>query len=194
MWIARFKIWHVNSSMRLTTGKDVKCYNYFLNTFYKGKKLYANRVSLVFGPDAQSLIDLFKREKWIDVKCVEGNSMFFSHEVSSSFHMAFADGNMFFIKPILCKGGFEYWEIATWNKKYIKALIQRVKKVGKKTATIELLNLTNRTLSAFFSIASTNLTQKQLSALKAACAEGYYDVPRKASLEMLADKIGVKRT
>ncbi len=194
MWIARFKVWHKQSAAVFTGGKDVQYYGYFLNSFYKGKKLYVNRIALISGADATYLIEKMKSEKWIEIKWIEGNTVFFSNEVSNSFHTLFSDGTVFFLKPILVKNGFEYWEVASWDKKHINALYQRVKKVGKKTASIELLELKNKPISNFFSLAHTDLTPKQLEALKAACRQGYYEFPRKVSLEELADKIGESRT
>ncbi len=194
MWIARFKVWHKQSAAVFTAEKDCQYYGYFLNSFKKGKKLYVNRIALISGTDAPYLIDKMKREKWIEVKWIEGNTVLFSNEVGNSFHTLFSDGTVFFLKPIIVKNGFEYWEVASWDKKHINALFKRVKKVGKQTATIELLELTNKPISAFFSIAHTDLTKKQLSALKTACREGYYDLPRKISLEELAAKIGESRT
>ncbi len=194
MWIARFKVWHKQSAAVFTRGKDVQYFGYFLNSFYKGNKLYVNRIALISGSDASYLIEELKQQKWIDVKWIEGNTMLFCNEVGGSFHTLFSDGTVFFLKPIIVKNGFEYWEVASWDKKYINTLFQRVKKVGRKTATIELLELKNKKISAFFSLAHTDLTPKQLEYLKVACNNGYYDFPRRVSLKQLADKIGESRT
>lgn len=194
MWIARFKVWHTQSSARLTAGKNVEWNAYFLNSYYKGKKLFVNRLALLRGSDSAWLMEKMKTEKWVQIKWMEENTVLFSHEVSNSFHTLFSDGTIFFLKPIIVKNGFEYWEVASWEKKFIDAFYQRVKKVGRKTATIELLELKTRPVSAFFSLAASDLTPKQLQALKKACAAGYYEVPRKTNLEDLADKIGEPRT
>ncbi|MDP3741749.1 MAG: helix-turn-helix domain-containing protein [Candidatus Micrarchaeota archaeon] len=194
MWIARFKVRHKQSAAVFTSGKDVQYYGYFLNSFYKGKKLYVNRIALISGNEAAYLIEKMKHEKWIEIKWIEGNTVLFSNEVSSSFHTLFSDGTVFFLKPIIVKNGFEYWEVASWEKKYIHALFKRVNKLGKKTATIELLELKNKPISNFFSLAHADLTTKQLKVLRKACSEGYYDIPRKISVEELADKINEPRT
>ena len=194
MWIARFKVWHTQSSARLTAGKNVEWNAYFLNSYYKGKKLFVNRLALLRGNDSAWLKEKMKTEKWVEIKWIEENTVLFSHEVSKSFHTIFSDGTIFFLKPIIVKNGFDFWEVASWQKKFIDALYQRVKKVGRKTATIELLELKNRPVSAFFSLAASDLTAKQLEAIKKACAAGYYDVPRKISLEELANKTGEPRT
>ena len=102
----------------------------------------------------------------------------------------FFNPELFFIKPVLIKKGFEYWEIGSWNRKNLTEFIDKIEKFAK----IDILSLTRKVPEIFIQTSVPKLTNKQRNFFEIAKLNGYYEYPRKMSLKDLARKIKVPRT
>ncbi|MFH0972174.1 MAG: helix-turn-helix domain-containing protein [Candidatus Micrarchaeota archaeon] len=190
MWVAELKLKREKSIIVAgSAGFDVTIASYYLNVFEKDNKAFVNKVVLVQGPDKEKYLKGLISHFGKKVRCVEGNQVFYQHESLDAFNAQVMNSEVIFTKPIVGKGGFEYWTIASWDKKHLKDLAKKISKT--KGAKVWVLGIREQPIDLFISNVFERLSAKQLAALKKAAAEGYYDFPRKNSLEQIARKAGV---
>lgn len=86
--------------------------------------------------------------------------------------------------------GVEYWDVSCFDNP--KEFYSRLKEAGEvkilSTERIALESTSNR-LKAL-----SGVTEKQLESLKAVVGSGYYDFPRRAKLETIAERVGISRS
>lgn len=194
MWIAEFKVWHANSVVLEATKRlQAECASVYLNLVHRNGKDFVTKVLVASGRDVVQLVEAIKREKRFRVTHVEGNQVFYENTAAGLFHSQVFNTNVFFVKPFVMKNGFEYWTVASWNKDELLNLMKRISKLKSK-ASIELLSIKRAPVNLFLSALFQQLTRKQLDAFLKAVEYGYYTLPRKISLEQLAQKLGVART
>ena len=196
MWVARFKVWHKGSGvLEGTRGIDAYASGYVLNAFVKDGATYVNRVLIPFGREREKLREALFADKRVEVTNIDGQQIFFIVKAQKSFHSVFFDKTIFFTKPIALKDGFEYWTVASWAKENLLALYERVKALEKKgKARITLLEIKEQPLNLFLPNVLSRLTEKQRGVIAAAVREGYYEYPRRTSLEQLARRLRIPRT
>ena len=192
MWVAEFKVWHAGSSaIEVSKEFGVVMESQYLNVFVKNKKEFVTKVLVLRGRNSlaamPALLSRMKRQGILSAK-VHGNQIFFIAQSFSQFHTSVLNSNVFFVKPQLVKEGFLWWTVASWEKKHLVDLFNKIRKLGRKKASIELLSLKKSEVHAFASSALSALTEKQRDAFEKACASGYYSYPRRVSLEGLAEK------
>jgi predicted DNA binding protein len=92
---------------------------------------------------------------------------------------------MFFVKPMLLDNdGYETWEIASYKREELAKFINKVEPLANE---FELLGLKNTSLqNIYFPKVMPKLTGLQKKALELAIKEGYYEVPKKTNLRVLA--------
>jgi hypothetical protein len=101
------------------------------------------------------------------------------------------------VSPVVYERGWEYYRLIMFRHEDLKKLLLRLEQMG---VTIEILRKVpfdgfiagslTLTADALFS----DLTEKQIDALLTSFANGYYRLPRKIPLTMIAKKKGVART
>jgi predicted DNA binding protein len=101
------------------------------------------------------------------------------------------------ISPVVYRNGWEYYRIIAFKHKDIKGLMKGLKEKG---FTFEILRKVDfdgfiassltLTADALFS----DLTEKQMDALLTAYSNGYYNLPRKANVQVIARRKKVSRT
>ncbi len=196
MWIAEFKVWHAGSdSLEISRDFDATMSNVNLNMYKENEKVHVVRCASFSGPDA----DAFKKA-WIEgdqrLKIITSDAcqVFYSHPVDFAFHTLLFDREVFFVGPVVSKRGWQYWKVAAPKKKPLISLFKRVEKLGSKRAVIELLSLKEDNINIFSGAVLSELTPLQLKTLELACKYGYYEYPRKISLQELAKISGIPRT
>jgi predicted DNA binding protein len=197
MWVAKFKVWHANSAA-VECSRDFpesQFLTYYLNNFDRGGVTFINKVAIAMGPRKNELLKRLAEDPRIVSSKMDGFQLFHTLRAKDAFHELLFDRSVFFTKPILVRNGFEYWSVASWNKADLTALYERVKALEKqKKALIEMTEIREEPLDLFLPNVLSRLTDKQREALAAAVREGYYDYPRRVSLEQLAKRLGVPRT
>jgi predicted DNA binding protein len=83
----------------------------------------------------------------------------------------------FFTYPIEVREGNEYWNVITPTKKQLKILEKRLSKIG------------NPILEK--SVSKPPLTLRQKEIIDLAFKEGYFETPRRITLDKLAEKLGI---
>lgn len=194
MWIAEFKVWHAGSTVLEATEKlDAACASVYLNLLHRSGKDYVTKVMVASGRDEKKLVKAITSDKRYRITYVEGSQVFYENTAAGLFHSHVFNSRVFFVKPFVMKDGFEYWTVASWDKRELLDLMKRIKKL-KGQATIELLGIRKAAVNLFLPALFQRLTRKQLDAFLKAVEYGYYTLPRKISLEQLAAKLGTART
>lgn len=152
---------------------------------------HAHSLHLLIGDDKniKKFFDDLKKEKYV-TKCeLNKNCLFLCESVPKS-PVRFFNTGMFFIKPLIIDtNGYEYWELASWEKEKLMKFIQNIKK---NISEFKLGYIKNVPLSnLYFPKIFPNLTDLQKRALELAISEGYYDIPKKISLRKLAQIMSV---
>jgi predicted DNA binding protein len=192
MWVAEFKVWHEESvTLELVKKFGVRVTAYYLNTWKRARGgLGVTKVLLVKGARRREFIDEFVKEIAFDVKHVCGDEVFYAIDnPGDSYHSLLFDENVFMTRPILIEGGYEYWSVASWDKKKLKNLAAKAKRMKKKSF-VKLLSLKERDVDLLLPTAFDRLSPRQASVFLAAVASGYYAFPRRISAEQLAAKLG----
>ncbi len=191
MWVAEFKVWHESSEVLALTRKyDVSVQSIYLNVYKERGKTVISKVLAVNGRDAQAYIaDVLKTMRRYRIRHAERNYVFFSvpHD-SLSYHTLILGESVFFIKPFVLKDGFEYWTVASWDKKSIQHLFRKIRSTAEK-ATIEMLGLKEEDVNLFLPDVLQKLSDRQFEVMRRAAELGYYSYPRKIDLKQLARKM-----
>ncbi len=194
MWIAEFKVWHAGSTvLEASRGLDAACASVYLNLVHHKGRDFVEKVMVISGRDEKKLVAAVLADKRLRINHVEGNQVFYENTSAGLFHSHIFNSKVFFVKPFVIKGGFEYWTVASWDKRELLDLKRRIARLKGK-ATIQLLSVKKAPVNIFLPALFTQLTAKQLGAFVKAVDHGYYTIPRKVSLEQLSQKLGVART
>ncbi|MDP2717378.1 MAG: helix-turn-helix domain-containing protein, partial [Candidatus Micrarchaeota archaeon] len=169
---------------------------HYLNVFLRKGTEIVTGVMVFHGPQAEEAMADVMAEFGQGVRNLkrEGNQLFYTAPGIRQFHSTVLNANAFFIRPQVIHGGFGYWTVAAWEKSHLMHLYQSIRRLPKSKATIELLSLTQRPVPVFPSSIRFQLTDKQREAFELACSQGYYESPRRVSLEALAEKAGLAYT
>jgi len=194
MWLAKYKIKHSNCLLTpLCVKHKVTDFVYLLNSWKTKKLFYYTELHILQGTEENKkkfLRDLKKRKT---IKKVEqtGNYIFTLNEelsVKEYYTLPF-DPQFIQPKPIAVKpDGFEYWELACWDKKPL------MKIMDVPVFNVELRSIKRTKIyDIFLPSIYPKLAPKQKEAIELAVKHNYYDYPRKIDLEGLAKIAKVKR-
>lgn len=162
----------------------------YLNSFEENGKTYLSRVALLYGPEAEKLIDTFKTDERLKVEEINGRQVFFTMPTSNVFHPLLMDRSVFFLKPVTAEKGIEHWTVGAFRKKDLKNLYDKINALVPK-ASAKWISLRQERLDLFAQGATQRLSEKQRWAFEQACASGYYTYPRKTDLKQLAKQLRV---
>lgn len=191
MWVGKFKIKHDDWILEKTVKYNIIARGIPLNSYIQKSKHFHTGMVFLYGSekDKEKFIKSVKKDKRVQKCEVKGNQLFVLIEGKDSIAEAF-EKSLFFIQPVLMKEGFEYWELGSWERKLLIAFYDRVTKIAK----VEILKLKRESPAVFIQHAVPKLTGKQRGALELALESGYYNYPRKLSVQDLAGKAKTPRT
>jgi len=186
MWIAKLRLRH-----KCILGDRCKKYRIALQSIVfpvlkQNNKIITSSMHYMSGDqkNINNFISDLKKDKSV-IKLERKKSMFFLLEQADTKVVAFYTPKIIFIKPVLINsGGYELWELASWEKEELTRFIEKVKE---KIKDFKLLKLHNIPIdNIFFPKLMPDLTTKQKRAIELAIEEGYYQTPRKTNLRKLA--------
>lgn len=192
MFTAKFRIKHDNCWIVPKTIKySITTVGLPLTSYTKNGKKYHTGVSFIKGTEEnkQKFLRNLKKDKGVKQFSLKGDQLFVLIE-GSNFITHMLDRELFFTAPVVSKEGFEYWELASWNREKLVTFFQRAKKI----AEVEMLKLKEETPSLTFYQTVPSLTKKQQDAWHIATQYGYYHYPRKISVQALAQKVKTPRS
>lgn len=193
MWVAKLKIKHDSKIANRCKKFNVLCYSILLGKFVKNKIPYISGLHYVVGNEQNIKrfikdLNADKGTKKIELK---GN-VFSMLEYAKIIPSVYLEPTIFFVKPVLSnRDGFEYWEIASWDKVTISDFIKNLEKSGIEVTILKIIQ--SKLSEIHFPIVMPQLTKNQKRALELAIETGYYDYPRKVNLDFLSKqmKIGI---
>ncbi len=198
MWIAKFRIYDKEHKIRelIEENKIEACY-YPINYYVKRARYFFIATGIIYsGNKNKFFADLKKLKKQktgrkLELLETEGDFfiMISSHTISEEekrYVKVFYNPAIIHYHPIIFhKDGWEEWEIASMERKPIEEII----KVGKKVYDLKLLEFHQKKIKNFgFMTLLPELTEKQQEAINLALDSGYYNYPRKISLDKLSKK------
>jgi predicted DNA binding protein len=194
MWVAEFKVWHEGSPLLPISEKlDIHMFSQYLNNFEEKGVPKIMRVAIFWGKDKEKAISELAHHPRAEIVYREGDQVFFSQNALGSFHTMVSDKNVFFLGPITEEKGFQWWKVGSNKKQNLLQFFEKIKKL-KGYAKIELLSIKKRKIGHLSFSKIPGMDDRDLEWWKTALAEGYYEYPRKISLEQLAKKLGVPYT
>lgn len=190
MWVLKLKLMHKDCHIVPRCKKfNVNSYAYPTSNYIKNGKKYVTAIHFLEGEDRNKRAFFRDMKKDKRVKKLEISGDIYSYEVNlgkAGEHVQlYHSSEMAFITPVInSKDGFEYWEVAAYDK---RVLMKFVEKVKKHMDYFKLLKFKNEKLSeVYFPNVLPKLSKKQKKAVELAYQRGYYSYPRKTELRDLA--------
>lgn len=187
MWIVKIKIRH-----DCVIGN--RCRKFKVQTLgapfsiYKEKgKTCSPQVQTLYGKEKniKRFIQDLKEDKRVTKLETEGNTVFFLEVRKEPITASFYDPKLVFAKPVrVDTDGFEYWELASWNKSNLLKFVNETKRAFKEHKLLKIKEIKIR--DAYFAHLAPQLSPNQKEALEMAIKNGYYNYPRQVELRALA--------
>jgi len=193
MWILKLKIKHDCTIGNKCEKYKVISYSLTLGNWKKDGYSYTSERHTLEG-DQESIkryLDDIKKDKRVTNLELSGNTLFFVGKDKENIPSSFYNQKMFFPKPVFVdKQGYEYWEIASYDKNVLSKFLQELRKQNYET--LEILQFKNVKLNnVHFPSIMPNLTEKQKRAFELAVEHGYYDIPKRTELKKLAKLMNI---
>jgi len=193
MWVAKLKIFHKDCLVSARAKNfNVVVFTYPIGEFRKDKKVHFTAVNTIQGreEDKRAFLEDLRNDKRVDKMEINGDLFFLlnSRDPATKHLRGYRESQVFFVKPVVQKDGFEYWEIASWDK----AGVVNFYNYAKENMQTELLKMKQEKLTdVFVPNIMQHFTKKQRQAIEEAYSAGYYEYPKKTDLRELAKKAGV---
>lgn len=134
-----------------------------------------------------SFITDIKKDKRVLNLEIDKNTLFFiGKSKGTKIPSSFYNPKMFFPKPVFVdKQGYEFWEIASWDRSVLTNFLSKLKK--QRDMEIKMLSFKDTRLNdVYFPSVMPPLTEKQKRVFELAVEEGYYDIPKRTDLKKLS--------
>ncbi|HLD12826.1 MAG TPA: helix-turn-helix domain-containing protein [Candidatus Nanoarchaeia archaeon] len=195
MWVCKFRFKDDSCPFSTRTEKfQVHCYQYPLRALKSKRGWCYISSNILFGDDIKKKLFLedMRRDAAINNFEVDGN--FFVASVcgrDEPWIQDFYNQTILFPKPVInAPDGFEYWEIASFDKESVL----KVFRLAEKNLGASLLQVhESGPASLCIPRVMPELTDKQWHAFDIATKQGYYNFPRSVNLEDLSRLCQVSR-
>ena len=193
MWVLKLKIKHDCTIGSRCEKFKVVSYSIPLGNWQEKDYYFTSERHTIEG-DSDEIKKFFsdiKKDKKIMNLEISGNTMFFIGKSKEKIPSSFYSQKMFFTKPVFVdKRGYEYWEIASYDRNVLSRFLNNMEK--QHYEHIEILQFREVKLNnIYFPAIAPGLTEKQKRVFELAVEEGYYDIPKRADLKKLSEiKIG----
>ena len=186
MWVAKVRF---DGSTSLF-GKNAKKYSVSLSGYPVSYYKFRDHIRVCF---AGCLYGGERNKKAME-KALRKSSRIFNLEITNDFILgeireslefdAVYEYKLIHVDPIVVtEDGIEYWTLGSWNKDNLLNFLNLVER----KCDIELLGIFQRNIDNFSILSiQPSLTDKQKLAMDLAIKHGYYEYPRKCSVEILA--------
>ncbi|MDO8626883.1 MAG: helix-turn-helix domain-containing protein [Candidatus Diapherotrites archaeon] len=190
MWIVKFKFTHPNSlSISYAQKFNVTKLIFPLTTVIRNgiATMTAGHIILADEKTIDKYFAAISKEKRVMNIEREGNFVAYSISVpekESHLQMYFKP-DIFLVKPVTIKpDGFQYIELASWKKENLTKMLKEIAKFG----TIHSQSISKESLTdIYIPHLMPSMTISQKKAILLAFRNGYYEYPRKITIERLAD-------
>lgn len=143
MWILKAKIKHDCTIGARCEKFGCMSYSLSLSAWHDKKYEYTAQKHQIFGPPQQVhyfLLELKKDPRIFNLKTLNSQVYFIEKRLKKEIPSSFYNPNLFFIKPVFVDiYGWETWELASREKKYLKDFLNGVKKIKNAQIQVEYL-------------------------------------------------------
>lgn len=192
MWLSKIKIKHDCVIGNRCRKFNVTTMGIPFNVYVERGITHSPQVQTIHGDkkSIENFINDLKGEKRITNLEYEGDTMFFIEVRKEKIPSTYYHQKMFFVKPVYVdKKGYEYWEVASWDRKII---VEFVSNLQKEIDDVEILKIKQTKLTdIYFSHLMPKLTENQKKALLLAIENGWYAWPRRTDFNKLANLMGI---
>jgi len=196
MWKAVFDGGHDSCILApLCKAHNVTDYVYLVNAWEQEDGFYYSEAHILHGDEKnkQAFIKALKQQESM-LKCEEQGNFLLTLEKKPRWMAAYMplwDKRIIQIKPVTQKtDGTEHWEMACWDKEPLTQILERLPE----EFHIKLTSITQTTISEIFlPHIMPKMSEKQKATIKLAVSLGYYDFPRKATLDTLAKELKLSK-
>lgn len=197
MWIAELKLRHEDCPIVNRCQKfNIVVLSYPSVWYEKNKKKFATTICYFQTTDEKVKKDFIKdlkKDKRITNLEVAGDV--FTYEINlgkkGEHVMLYTVKQIFFVKPTINHyNGHEYWYVASWKREELTKFINSLEK---HMDVCEIVKIEKSPLhDVHFPSLMPNLSKMQKKVLEIAYKNGYYNFPRKISMEKLSKLVGIK--
>jgi len=133
MWTSKIKIKHDCTIGTRCEKFGCMSYSLSLSAWHDKKYEYTSQKHQIFGPPQQVhsfLLDLANDPRIFNLKTLNSQVYFIEKRFKKEIPSSFYNPNIFFLKPVFVDiYGWEIWELASREKKYLENFISGVKKI-----------------------------------------------------------------
>lgn len=152
--------------------------------------IFVDFVGFIFGTEKNenNFIKTLSKKPWVKYVEKEGNFVL-GRMVEGKQHSPVYSSGIVHIEPvIITEQGVETWTMGSWKKEVLISFIKSVESSGE----VEILSIGQKKITNFTMMSiSPNLSLKQRLVMSLAIKEGYYDYPRKITIEQLGNKLNI---
>jgi predicted DNA binding protein len=186
MWIAKFKLAGKGKGIIGSRTKKfgVSIAGYPILVKKEKARILIDFVASIFGkePNKRRFIADLKKAKEITNLEAKGDFIIAQAIDPKELEPAYPEGVMSVEPVVIDSKGDNFYTIGSWNREELNKFLSFVSKFGAEILKVEKRKLSNVYLAKL----RPELTNKQRGAMELAIKEGYYDYPRKTSVEKLA--------
>ncbi|MBI4980257.1 helix-turn-helix domain-containing protein [Candidatus Woesearchaeota archaeon] len=189
MWVVKLKIKH-----DCTIGNRCKKFNCLafslpLSGWQEKGKYYTSQRHTLEGEEKQVqafIRDLKKDPRILKIESSKNTIFIVERRSGKVIPASHYHPRLFFVRPIFVdRQGFEYWEVASWEKPTLMNFVGGIKKEKEIKVQIERFQKVKLD-TIYFPKIMPRLSARQHLAFQLALEEGYYAYPRKIELQQLA--------
>lgn len=196
MWNLKFKVKNVDSIYTTLTQKlAVKDYFYPVDKYKNKKSVLILGIHVLEGSQTEinKFASAIKQNHKVKQFEKNGNRLMFLISEEEKFYELLYNPELYLPTPVTIESGFEFWNVAAWNRKILEDLLREFEKWKSKLQEFELLSLRQENLEEiYFPQIYPKLPEKQHRAFEIAINNDYYTFPRKKNLDDLARLMNVK--
>lgn len=199
MWVLKFKGIHPGCVLSPKVVESNIILHFLPLGFFRAKnKVYFSASHFLEGNDKnkRKFVRLMKKDKKVKKIEIVGNLIFtlIKEPVKEGYYGPFYNPAIFCVKPIIIKpDGYEYWEIASWERKFLGNIIKILHK-KEYCSDYKIFKFKKEKLDDFiFPKLIPKLSEKQKQAIELAYKFGYYEVPKEMTLEKLSKNMRISK-
>jgi len=187
MWITRIRIKHDCIMGNRCQKFNVTTTGTPFNVFQEKGITYSPQLHTIHGDEKniKEFIRDLKKDKRVRNLEIEEDTIFLIEVRKEKIPATFYHPRLIHVKPVFVdKEGYEYWEVASWNK---KILIKFIEQLEKEINNIDVLKIEQtKLIDVYFSHLIPRLTKNQKRAIELAFEKGFYEWPKKTDLGNLS--------
>jgi len=191
MWYLKFKVKHKDCIFSPLAEKyDLHIEFYPMNHYIKENFLFTPSIHLVKGEERKIKKYINELRKNPRVEKIEVSKVIFTltkEKINERDYEAIYNPKILYINPgYNYSGGFEVWEVASWDRKKLQNLISAFE-TSRNVTHFEILRFEEKNIDDIYILKLfPELPKKQKQAIELAYSSGYYSYPKKTNLDKLA--------